>query len=165
MAGVIVWLCCFSSSFSNFSTKFVQGQFRPYSRGIHGVAAVNTVALYHVLRVVFLADGDGPFLTVAGDCHAEDSRHVTHVGHLEPVHGLFHDLVELVEQSLVGAEEQNVINIERQGDDASLVAVDVHARIRLERKETNDGKLQVHRPCQTSSSSSVGDRTSSSWAS
>ena len=66
---------------------------------------------------------------IAGDADADDSRHVAYVGHLEPVHQL---LLELVEQSL-GAEEQNVVHVERQDTDASLVLVDVHARIRLER--------------------------------
>ena len=51
--------------------QMVQIQFQPYSEGVRGVAAFYTVALYHVLRVVFLADGDGPFLMVAGDVHAK----------------------------------------------------------------------------------------------
>ena len=66
--------------------RLVQGQFRSYSGDVRGVSAFHTVALYHVLRVVFLISGDGPFLTVAGDIYTEDSRHVAHVGHLEPVH-------------------------------------------------------------------------------
>ena len=34
--------------------------------------------MYHFLRIVFLADGDGPFLMVAGDVHAEDLRKFLH---------------------------------------------------------------------------------------
>ena len=64
--------------------------------------------VYHILRVGFLADVDVPFLTVAGDIHAEDSRHVAHIGNLEPVHQL---LLELVEQSIHGAEKQNVVHV------------------------------------------------------
>ena len=63
----------------------VHRQFWFYAGGVRGVAVFHIVVLYHVLRVVFLAGDDGPFLTVAGDVHAEDSRHVAHVGHLEPV--------------------------------------------------------------------------------
>ena len=48
---------------------------------------------------------------VAGDVRAEDSRHVSHVGHLEPVRRF---LLELVQQSLAGAEEHNVVHVERE---------------------------------------------------
>ena len=41
----------------------------------------------------FLANGDGPILTVAGDVPTEDSRHVAHVRHLEPVHSLLLEVV------------------------------------------------------------------------
>ena len=99
---------------------------RTYSDGVRWVAAIHTVALYHVLRVVFLAEGDGSFLTVAADAHAEGSRHVAHVRHLKLVHRL---LLELVEQSLVGAEEHNVVRVERPKDEASIVLVVVHSLI------------------------------------
>ena len=66
--------------------QLVHGQFWPYSGGVRGVAAFHTVALHHVLRVVFMVNGDGPFITVAGDVHTEDYRHVAHVRHLDPVH-------------------------------------------------------------------------------
>ena len=66
--------------------RSVQGQFRPYSGGLREVTAFHTVALYHVIRAVFLANGDGPFRTVAGDVHTEGFRYVAHVGHLQPVH-------------------------------------------------------------------------------
>ena len=52
-------------------------------------------------------------------------------------------------QSIDDAEKQNVVHVERQDDDVSLVLVDVHARIRLEWTEGNDGE------------SSAGDLTSS----
>ena len=39
---------------------------------VRSVAAFHTKELYHVLRIVFLADGDDPFLTIAGDAHAVD---------------------------------------------------------------------------------------------
>ena len=114
----------------------------------------HTVALYHFLRVVFLADGDGPFFTVTGDVHAEDSRHVALVGHLEPVHQL---LREPVKQILAGAEEQNIAHVERQHDEASLILVGVNVRIRLERAG------RAPRPyCRTNSSGSAGDHTSHS---
>ena len=51
----------------------VQGQFRPYFGGVGEVVAFHTVALYHILPLIFLADGDGTFLTAAGDVHANDS--------------------------------------------------------------------------------------------
>ena len=63
-----------------FLLRLVQGTFQPYSGGVREVAAFHTVALYHVLRIVFLADGDGPFLTIAGDVHAEDLRKFLHDG-------------------------------------------------------------------------------------
>ena len=66
--------------------QLLQGQFPPYYGGLRGIAAFHTVALYHVLRVVFRANGDGSFLTVAGDVRTENFRHVAHVGHLEPAH-------------------------------------------------------------------------------
>ena len=91
--------------------RLVWGQFQPYFRGVRGVTAFHAVVLYHVLRVVFLVDGDSLFLTVAGEVRAENSRHVSHVGHLEPVRQL---LVELVKPSLAGAEEHNVVHIERK---------------------------------------------------
>ena len=69
--------------------RLVQRQFRPYCGGVRGVAACYTVALYHILRIVFPADGDGPVLAFKGDIHAEDSRHVVHVEHLEPVISCF----------------------------------------------------------------------------
>ena len=52
---------------------FVQGTFRPYFGGVGEVVAFQTVALCHILPVIFLTDGDGTFLTVAGDVHANDS--------------------------------------------------------------------------------------------
>ena len=52
-------------------------------------------------RVAFLADGNGPFIAVAGGVHAEDFRHVAHIEHLEPVYQLF---FEFAEQGLAGAE-------------------------------------------------------------
>ena len=55
-----------------FSLRLIQGQFWPYV--VHGVAVFCTVVLYHVPRVIFLSDGDGPFLTIADDAHAEDLR-------------------------------------------------------------------------------------------
>ena len=58
--------------------QLIRGQFRPYSEGVRGVAASHTVALYHVLRIVFLPDGDGPFLTIASDTHAGDLRKSLH---------------------------------------------------------------------------------------
>ena len=81
----------------------VQGHFRSYSGGVRRVPAFPTVALYHVLREVFLADGDDPFFTVAGEIHAEDSRHIAHFGHIESVHQL---LLELIEQSLAGSQSR-----------------------------------------------------------
>ena len=51
----------------------VQAQFQPYFGGVGEVVAFHTVALYHILPLIFLADGDGTFLTVAGDVHANDS--------------------------------------------------------------------------------------------
>ena len=51
---------------------FVQGQFWPYFGGVGEVVTFHTVALYPILRVIFLTDGDGTFLTVAGDVHAND---------------------------------------------------------------------------------------------
>ena len=54
-------------------------------------------------RVVFLADGNGPFIAVAGGVYAEDSRHVAHIEHLEPVYQLF---FWFAEQGLAGAEEE-----------------------------------------------------------
>ena len=63
-----------------------KGQFRPHSGRVRGVVAFHTVVVYHVLCLVFMAHGNRPFLTVAGDVHDEDSRHVTHVEHLKPVH-------------------------------------------------------------------------------
>ena len=41
---------------------------------VRSVAAFHTKGLYHVLRIVFLTDDDGPFLTIAGDAHAVDLR-------------------------------------------------------------------------------------------
>ena len=41
----------------------IQEQSQSYSGGVRGVAAFHTVVLYDVLRLVFLADGDGPFVT------------------------------------------------------------------------------------------------------
>ena len=52
-------------------------------------------------------------------------------------------LLGLWRQSLTGEKKQNVVDVERQDNEASLVLVDVHARIRLERAE--DGQLHVHR--------------------
>ena len=52
----------------------VQGKFYLYSGVVRSVAAFHTKGLYHVLRIAFLADGDGPFLTIAGDAHAADPR-------------------------------------------------------------------------------------------
>ena len=118
----------------------IQVQFRPYSGGLRGAAAFHTVALYEVLCVVFLADGDGPFLTVASDVNGEDSRHVAHVNHLEPVH---HILLELLEQSLDDTEEHTVVHVERQDDETGLVLVGVFARIRHERAEADGGELYV----------------------
>ena len=54
-------------------------------------------------------------------------------------------LLKLVEQSLGGAEEQDIVNVERQDDEASLVLVDAYARIRLERVEADGDELHVHR--------------------
>ena len=118
------------------------GTSRTYSGGVRWIAAIHTVAMYRVLRVVVLAEGGGSFFTVTDDVHAEDRRHVAHVRHLKPVHQL---LLELVGQSLAGAEEQNVVHVERQGDEASIVLVDVHSRNWLKRVEDDDGELHVHR--------------------
>ena len=115
--------------------RLVQRQLRPYSGGIRGVADLRIIAMSHVLRVVFLADGDGSFLTVAGDVHAEDSRHV---GRLKPIHRL---LLEYVEQRLASTEEQDAVQVEHQDNEVNLVLVDVHTRIRLARAEGDDGKL------------------------
>ena len=61
-----------------FLPRLVQGQFRPYSGVVRGVAVFDAVAPYRVVHVVFLADGDGPFLTIAGDADAEDLRKSLH---------------------------------------------------------------------------------------
>ena len=135
--------------------RLVQGQFRLYSGGVRGVEAFYTVALYHVLRAVFLADSDGLFLTVVEDVHAEGSRHVVHIGCLKPIHQL---LLGLVEQSLAGAKEQNAVHVERLDDEVSLVLVDVHARIRLERADRQTPRP----PCRTSSLCSARDHSRSS---
>ena len=74
-------------------------------------------------RVVFLADGNGPFIAVAGGVHAEDSRHVAHIEHLEPVYQLFFSLLS---RDLL-ALRKNVVHIECEDDEASLVLVDVYA--------------------------------------
>ena len=110
--------------------RLVQGQFRLYSEDVRGVTAFHTIALYHVLCVVFLVDGEGSSRTVTGDVHAEDFQYSVQVERLKPFYEL---LLELVEQILAGAEEQNVVNVERQDDEASLVLVDVYAGIQLER--------------------------------
>ena len=56
----------------------VQGWFQLYSGVVRGVAAFHTKGLYHVLRIAFLVDGDGLFLTTTGDAHAEDLRKFLH---------------------------------------------------------------------------------------
>ena len=56
--------------------RLIQEHFRPYV--VDGAAAFHTVVLYHVLHIVFLADGDGPFLTIAGDVHPEDLQTSLH---------------------------------------------------------------------------------------
>ncbi|CAM9522299.1 unnamed protein product, partial [Ascophyllum nodosum] len=56
----------------------VQGQFRLYYECVREVTAFHTVALFHVLRVVFLANVDGLLLTVTSDVHTEDPRHVVY---------------------------------------------------------------------------------------
>ena len=106
------------------------------------LAVIHTVARYQVFRVVFLAEGDGSFLTATSDVHAEGSRHVAHVEHLKLVHQL---LLELVEQSLAGAEEHNFVHVERQEDEANLVLVHVYARVWLKRAKADDGELLAHR--------------------
>ena len=61
------------------SRELIQGQFRPYSGIVRGVAAFLTVvAPHHVLRVIVLADGDGPFLKVTDEVRAEDLRKSLH---------------------------------------------------------------------------------------
>ena len=134
--------------------RLVQGQFRDYSGSTRKVAAFHTVALYLVVRLIFLAEGDGPLLTVAGDVHSKDSQHVAHVEHLEPTHQF---LLKFVKQSLDGARKQNVVHIERLDDEAMLILVDRYARIRLERAETASSTsiVPIHL------SGSAGDRTSS----
>ena len=62
----------------HFHIRLVQGQFQPYSGGVRGVEVFHIVALYDVLQIVFLADGDGSFLMVAGDVHAEDLQKCSH---------------------------------------------------------------------------------------
>ena len=91
-----------------------------------GFAAFYTVALYHIFRVVSLADGDGPFLTFLGDIHAKASRHVAYARHLEPAHQL---LLELAEKSFASSEGHNIVHVESQNDEARPVLVDVHAWI------------------------------------
>ena len=60
-----------------FLLQLVQGQFRPYFGGLREIEAFHTVALYHVLRIVFLADGDGLF-SQGRDGHAKDPRKFLH---------------------------------------------------------------------------------------
>ena len=62
----------------DFPLRLVQGQFQPYSGVVREVATFNTIGLYHVLRIAFLADVDGPFLTIAGDPYTEDLRKPLH---------------------------------------------------------------------------------------
>ena len=54
--------------------QVVQGQFQPYSGSVRGVAAFHIVAMYRVLRVVVLADGDDPSLMVVNNFHVEVLR-------------------------------------------------------------------------------------------
>ena len=72
-----------------------------HSWDVRGVAAPHPIALDYVLPVVLLVDRDCPLHAVMGNIHAEYSRHVTHVRHLQTVHKL---LVELVQQLFVGAQ-------------------------------------------------------------
>ena len=55
-------------------------------RSAVGESSFSVTTLKYSNPCSFLANGDGPILTVAGDVHTEDSRHVTHAKHLEPVH-------------------------------------------------------------------------------
>ena len=55
-------------------------------RSAVGESSFSVTTLKYSNPCSFLANGDGPILTVTRDVHIEDSRHVTHVKHLEPVH-------------------------------------------------------------------------------
>ena len=55
-------------------------------RSAVGESSFSVTTLKYSNPCSFLANGDGSILTVAGDVHTEDSRHVTHVKDLEPVH-------------------------------------------------------------------------------
>ena len=54
--------------------RLVQEQFRLHSGDVRGVAAFLNVVLYHVICVVFLANGDVLFLAVAGRSCRESAK-------------------------------------------------------------------------------------------
>ena len=121
--------------------RLVEGDIWSVARRKRDVAVCHAVALENVLRVVLLVNGDRPVFSVPVDLHAEHLRHVPEVRHLETIHQL---LLQLTEELLVVAKQNNVIYIECQDGSAGLVFEHVDARIRLERAEADFREMIVH---------------------
>lgn len=79
---------------------------------------------------------------ITDDVHAENSRHVAHARHREPIYEL---LFYFIEQQLVSTQQKEVVSVERQQNKADLVFVDVHPRLRLEWPKPDVAEALVYR--------------------
>ena len=110
--------------------RWLSGKLGTVAWNTIGVAAGHAKPIQDRLGVFLLAGSQLTVLTASRNLHAQHERYVAYVLHLELVHEFPLDLPDHFD---AGTDNDKIVHVTCEDDDDSVVLIDVHAGVKLER--------------------------------